>query len=868
MSDELAFHLDMETEKNIRNGMSPTEARRVALIAFGGMDRVAEEMRDVRNISWLEDLVHDLRHVARALARSPGFALTAILTFALGLGANATMFGVIDQLLFRAPAHVTSPDRIVMLSMRGPGSTGIGQPTFNWPVYRVLRERVRSFDAIALADYQPMDVPIGTGADAQSLSGLLVTPSYFTVLGLRPALGRFMAASEGNEPVGAAVAVISYGSWTRRFGNARNVLGTTLDIANQRFTIIGVTPRGFTGTELGEVDLWLPMTGALWLQPLPSNWTTMTSATYARVFARLRAGVSRERATDEVGRVLTAALPKEWYVNGRRALLTPLVQSRSAQQGGTARVTALLAAMSVTVLLIACANVANLLLARALRRRREIAVRLALGISRGRLARMLLTESMLLALLGGVAAVIVASWAGSLIRGLLFGDITWATGTVDRRMLAFTALAAILTGLVTGLIPALQASRPDMTSALKAGVREGGEQRTATRSTLLVLQAALSVVLLVGAGLFVRSLIALTATRLGVDPDRVLTASMNLRAVGRRADESDEIYRQALARVRALPGIASAAAAYTTPFGASWGADMRVPGRDSLPEAQGPFYNSVSPGYFATLGTRILDGREFTDADRPGSPRVIVINATMARLLWPGRRAVGECIDFVTDSLPCATVVGVVEDIRRQGLFEGPTYFVHVPLTQDVLALRARHVLVRPRGDASRMIEPVRRAVQTAAPGLPYAKVQRIGDMSILVSQLRPWRLAAALFGAFGLLALALAAVGLYGVVSYSVAQRIPEMGVRVALGASRRHLAELVVRQGVAVTSIGVALGVIVALITGRFATPLLYQESPRDPIVFGIVVATLFVVAVAASAVPAWRASHVDPIEALRTE
>jgi len=810
----------------------------------------------------------DLRYAGRALAHSPGFALTAILTFALGIGANATMFGVIDELLFRAPAHVTSPERVVLVSMRSPSSDGLGQQTFNWPVYRILRDGAKSFEDVGITNYRPIDIPIGTGNDAQNASGLLVTPSYFTVLGVRPALGRFIMPGEGAAPVGVPVAVISYGYWTRHFGAAPNVLGSALDIANQRFTVVGVAPKGFTGTELGEVDVFLPMTAALSLMTLPPNWQEMAGATYARIYGRLRPGVTSEQAADEVGRVMAGELPTQWYVKGRRPVLTPLVRSRSAQQGGTVRVAAVLAAMSITVLLIACANVANLLLARALRRRREIAVRLALGVSRGRLARMLLTESTLLALLGGLAAMLVATWGGSLIRGLLFGDIIWATSSVNERMLAFTTLVALGTGIVAGLFPAIQASRPDLTSALKQGAREGGGQRAVTRSALLVVQAALSVVLLVGAGLFVRSLFALNATRLGVDPDRVLTASMNLRAIGRTPEQSDEIYNQALARVRALPGMEHAAIAATTPFGASWGTGVRVPGRDSLPEASGPFYNAVGPGYFATLGTRIVDGREFTEADGPSSPRVVVINATMARLVWPGRRAVGECIRIEVDSLPCAMVVGVVEDIRRQGIFEGDMYFVHVPLTQDVLSLHARHLLARPRGEPRAMLEPVRRAVQNAAPGLPYAKVQRIGDMTDLVAQLRPWRLAATLFAAFGVLALVLAAVGLYGVVSYSVAQRMREMGVRVALGAQRRHIAELVLRHGAGVTGFGVALGVIAALFGGRFAAPLLYETSARDPVIFGVVVVTLFAVALVASAVPAWRATRADPIDALRSE
>ncbi|MFN2565239.1 MAG: ABC transporter permease, partial [Gemmatimonadaceae bacterium] len=816
----------------------------------------------------LEAVRDDLRYTLRGLAKAPGFAAAAILTFALGVGANSTMFGVVDRLLLRPPAHVREPERVVRLAARMVGETTGGQRTFSYPVYKAVRDRVRSFEVVAMSAYA--GVPWGRGDQARGLDGLLVSASYFPLLGVRPHLGRFILPEEDVEPVGAPVVVISYGFWMRQFAGDRRVIGRTLELGQRRYMIIGVTPPGFTGTELSAPDVWIPITASQGRLQADAGWATRGgSTTWLSIYARLRPGVAPHWVSGETMRAMRAAAPDAFYVGpNRRIIVEPIIVSRAESAGVGAQVTTLLAAMSILVLLIACANVINLLLARGLRRRREIAVRLALGVSRGRLVGQLLAESVLLALLGGAAALLVAYWGGGLVRTLLFGDITWADAPVDRRVLGFTMLLALVAGVLAGLLPALQTSRPELTSALKAGAREGGATRSRTRTALLIMQAALSVVLLVGTGLFVRSLGRISQIRLGVDVDRVLLGRMDLRATGRSPADADAVFGRVLDRVRGLPGVQSAAVAATVPFSESFGAGVVVPGHDPRSVDDPHFYNAVTPGYFATIGAPLLAGRDFGPGDHAASARVVIISEAMARRYWPRESAVGNCIFVDSDTPPCAQVVGVAADVKRQGVFEEDRMFVYAPLAQAP-RIRSRRLVVRPAGDdPARLIEPVRRAMQTAVPGLPYASVGLLRDMTNVRQQLRPWQLGAAFFGAFGALALLLAAVGLYGVVSYTVTQRTHEMGVRVALGAQARDVARLVMREGVGVTAAGAAIGVAAALAGGRFVQSLLYEVSAWDPLVFAAVAVTLLAVAVAATLVPAWRATRVDPVVALRAE
>jgi predicted permease len=519
------------------------------------------------------------------------------------------------------------------------------------------------------------------------------------------------------------------------------------------------------------------------------------------------------------------------------------------------------------VLLIACANLANLLLARSLRRRREIAVRVALGASRRRLAAQIATESILLATIGGLAALAVAQWGGAIVARELFPDAVWADSPVDGRIVAYTVVVTLFAALIAALVPAIQMSRPDVTSALKAGGR-GGSERARTRNALLVLQAAFSVLLLVGAGLFVRSLRNVTSLDLGMDLERTLLATMDLKKLGLPLSEVNDLYTRMAERARAVPGVERAAVAVTAPSYHSYGTSLRIPGRDSLPNLDGPYMNGVEPDYFAALGMRIVRGRAFTDDDVRAGNRVVVINETLARIGWPGHDPIGQCLKIGGDTVPCTTVVGVAADSRRQNLIEDPNFHVHVPITQSTQWMDTRVLVVRTKGPRTApLLSAIALAMQSTAPRLPYAFVRPLSQYRF-DAELRPWRLGASMFGAFGVLALVLAAVGLYSVIAFSIARRTHELGVRMALGAQARDVVGMVLRQAVVLASIGAGAGVALALGGGRLIEPLLFHTSPRDPVVFGSVVAVILGISVVASLAPAIRATRVDPVTALRTE
>ncbi|HKG91539.1 MAG TPA: ABC transporter permease [Gemmatimonadaceae bacterium] len=828
----------------------------------------------------MESAVSTLRYAARSVFRSPGLAAVVTLTLALGIGANATMFGVVDRAFLRPPAHVSDPERLMrVLSVRAFGGQESRGPTVSYPVYTDLRDNAPGLEHVAAYAY-PQSLTLGLGPDARPVRAQLVSAGYFATLGVRPALGRFFRPDEDQLPAGAPVVVVGDAFWRRQLAADRAAVGQAIQLGAERYTIVGVAPRGFAGLGGSAPDLWLPITASTRLRAGSTDaWARERNMLWMEVVARPRAGVSREQAQAQATAAMRAGNP-DWasYDPGFRAELRPVQPPKSAvlrkQEDETPVLTVsrLLGGVSILVLLIACANVANLLLARGASRRREIAVRLALGISRRRLVAQLVAESMVLAALGGAAALLVTYWGGDLMRAALFAGVDFADKPVDARVLAFTAAATLLAGLATGLVPALQASRPELVAALRQGARGSTAQHGRTRIALLVLQSALCVVLLVGTGLFVRSLRNVSALRLGIDTDRVLVARMNLASVGYKPPAVDALYRRMEERVRTMPGVAAAAVGVSLPFSSSYAVDLRVPGLDSLPSLAdgGPYINGVTPGWFATMGTRILRGRGFTDADdQPGAPRVVVVNESIARLYWPGQDALGKCMRIGSDTAPCSEVVGVAENARRQRIVEREVVQYYVPLSQAAASfLTSRVLFVRPAAgrDPGSLVAALQREMQGAAPNLPYADVVPL--RSLLDGEMRPWRLGSAMFGAFGLLALVLAAVGLYGVIAYGVSQRTHEMGVRVALGAQRGDVLRLVVGQGLRVTLVGVGIGVAAALALGPLAASLLFDVKPTDPAIFGGVVATLFVVAALASYVPARRATKVDPMVALRTD
>src|SRR5438128_9178859 len=764
-------------------------------------------------------MLADLRYALRTFARSPALVAAAVVCLALGIGANATIFGVVDTLLFRPPPHVQDPERVVRLYFRRrlpPFGTNTSSIT-GYPLYTLIRQSARSFDALAAFTYS-QNASLGRGVDARRVRVVLASASYFPLLGVRPALGRFYAADD-DRPDGPAVVVLGYGFWRASFQNDSGILGRQLQLGRSSYTVVGVAPERFTGVNLENVDAWVPLTTAT--PELMGPGSLNRGSYFLQIIGRLGPG-GREAAEREATLAFRA---EDVYSGGDSnavALLGPVQHARCPEMSQNARVSMWLTAVSVIVLLVACANVANLLLARALQRQREIAVRLALGAARLRLARQLVTDSVLLALAGGVAALLVTLWVGPVIRAFLLPDIPALASAVDGRVLLFTGGVALLTGFLAGLVPALQVGRADLTPALKPGAGEGRYRRSRLRSALLVGQVALTVTLIVGAGLFARSLRNVAGQDFGFDPAHTLLATMDLRAAGYRPTQINQLNLQMLARLEGLPGV-EAAAATIGHFGWATASSVSVPGRDSIPQlkAGGPYCQRVTSGYFAAMGTPV-HGRAFTPADR-GAP-VAIVNETMARLLWPGEAAIGKC--FVGSDKRCAEIVGVVPDARRFNAVEEASLHFYVPLTPDSSEFITA-LVVRARGRPQDFVAPVRAAMQQTAANLPYAAVTPLADL--VAPSIRPWRLGTTMFGLFAGLALVLAAVGLYSVLSYTVGQRSHEIGIRMAMGARRSNVLGLMVGQGVKIAALGAGIGAVAALAGGRVLNSLLYGVSPR---------------------------------------
>jgi len=884
IEEELRAHLALRAARLVDQGLTPTEAERQALRRLGSSweDAVARlheaghdrddrlRTRERADAAW-----NDVRYALRALARQPAFALVVVFTFALGIGANATMFGVIDRLLLRPPPHVRAPAELLEVG-RTTTQPGIQRMLsgLQYPLYTRLRADTAAFREVAASSFITA-LTLGAGAGAEQVFGVFANSDYFRVLGTDPALGRFFGSQEDGDVPSSDVVVLSHGFWQRRFAGDPSILGKTLSVGPRSLTVVGVASESFSGVDPRRVDMWIPINQAavyhVALDGFPTHWGSI----WVRIHVRLTSGLSASEAAARATTLYDVGF-SEWAGGGRgkggfdvdhlvlRSVL-PAEQLADSPEAGFAR---LLLAVSAVVLVIACANVASLLLARGTERRREIAVRLALGVSRWRLFRMLVAETIALAVCGGVIAILVARWGIALLQRTLLSDFAWTESALDVRVLAVTLGLVLTTIVLAGVAPALRASRPDVVDALKAGGREGGVALSRVRSALMIAQAALSVVLVVGAGLFVQSLEAAASVRLGYETSRVLSATMDVESYGYSIPARVALYGDMRDRAMRVPGVVDAAISSTHPL-LGWGFGMRVsiPGRDTVPRSPmgGPYYNAVGAGYFSTLGLGVVEGRPLTAEDVAAEARVAVLSEAMARAYWPGERAVDRCLLLRGDS-ECTTVVGVAADAKEGLQPTDPRFLVYVPLGPRWNA-GANTLLVRSRdADAARLVEPLRRAMQGVAPNLPYADVQSLGDL--LAPEIRPWRTGATLFSLFGALALLIAAGGLYSAISYSVTQRRHEFGVRMALGAQIADVVRLVMDQGVRAALTGLALGSLIALAAGRFVETLLFQTSPRSPSAFAVAATLIVIVAIAATFIPAWRASRVDPVTALRGE
>jgi predicted permease len=604
----------------------------------------------------------------------------------------------------------------------------------------------------------------------------------------------------------------------------------------------------------------------------PSYYATHNMS-WMEMLVRRKPGVSLEEATTDLNAVYHRSYEAQLAENPAmrpinlarpRVYVTPVQRERGPNRGSDTKVATWLAGVAGVVLLIACFNVGNLLLARAFGRRREIAIRLALGVGKMQLMRQLIAESLLLATLGALGGIAIAQWGGGLLRKLLLGDADWTPTFQDSRLLMFTLGTTMLVALITGLAPALFAARSDIAAALKAGSREGTYHRSRTRMALLVMQVALSVLLLVGAGLFVRSLVKVKTLDLGYQPDRVAFVALDMRGVTLEGEARNALRRQLLERAEALPVVERASRTVSVPFYMNIGLDLTVPGVDSVSRLGDFYYHAVTPGYFATMGTRIIRGRGILDTDTKAAPKVMVVSQSMAQKLWPGRDALGQCVKVGTDTMPCTEVVGIAQDIKRGSLTkeEGLQYYVPIDQTQR----GGGGLFVRTKGDATAHVETLRRELQRGMPGASFVTITPLEE--ILAPVMRPWTLGATMFSVFGVLALVLAALGLYSVIAYNVAQRGQELAVRSALGARAQDVVTLILGEGLRLAVVGVVIGVALALTASKWIGPLLFEMSPKDPTIFAGVILTLLAVALIAGSLPAWRASRVDPNLALRSD
>jgi predicted permease len=819
-------------------------------------------------------VLEDLRHALRALRRNPGFTVVAILTLALGIGANSTIFSLVNGVLLKPPIGVRDPARVVSIYTSDYSSGPYG--TTSYPDFQAVRAETAIFSAVAVYELRPLALALGDRAEM--ITGQLVSGEFFPMLGTRPAAGRLLIPADAGAGGGEAVAVISHGLWLRRFAGDPAIAGRELRLNGRAFRVVGVAPAGFTGLLRAVVtDVWLPVTAGPLLDP-GSDELANPGARSFLMAARLRAGVTVPRARQQLAAVARArfeAFPDAWATvtgAGRALTVLPEAEARVPPQARTLSLgaSALLLVAMAMVLLIACANIANLLLARASRRRREMAVRVSLGAARHQIVRQLLVESMLLAVLGAAAGLALAGWITGAITTLALPGVPVTLRLdlgLDGRVLGFTAVVALLTGLAFGLLPALRASRSDVVSALKGDV--GGvarSRRLGLRGGLVVTQVAVSLVLLVTAGLFVRSLTRAETVDPGFDESGTALITFDLASSGYAEGQGQAFYNDLLERVRALPGVRSATLAQAVPLATCCNRrGTRIEGYAARPgESTEVNWNIVATDYFRTLRIPFVLGRDFTERDRADAPLVAIVNEAFVRKYWPGRSPLGRRIDLGGRDSHIAEVVGVVRNGMYRSLGEAPLPFLYVPLPQLYRPSMTLHV--RTAGDPSAMLPTLRAQIRELAPSLPLIHPTTLREATSLA--LWPHRLGALLLGALGAIAALLAALGLYGVLAYSVAQRTREFGIRGALGADRRRLVAQVIREGLVLSGTGAAIGLVLAGGATRLVRGFLFGVSPFDPAAFGAVTLLVAAIALLASYLPARRATRVDPMEALRHE
>ena len=860
LDEEIRAYAEMLTEEKIGQGMGADEARRTALIEVGGIEQVKEEVREVRAGAVMETLWQDLRYGLRVLLKQKAFTVVAVVTLALGIGASTTIFSAVNPILFE-PLPYPYADRITMIwDFAGDGSRLY--PTFG--TYRELVERSHSFDAIAVI--KPWQPTMTGRAEPERLDGQRVSASYFQVLGVRPVLGRDFDPSD-DQFNGPKVAIISDGLWRRRFGSDTKIVGQQIMLDANPYTVIGVMPGAFENLLATSAQLWTPLQYDKSLPPEGREW-----GHHLRMVGRLRSGVGTDQAKRDLN--VIARTPVQEFSRPPHASLDSGLIINSLQDDMTSGVRpALLAILGAVllVLLIACVNVTNLLMARGAQRRGEFVMRAALGATRVRLIRQLLTESLLLAIIGGVLGMVVAAFGVSALVALSPPGLPRASAiSVDGTVFVFAFGITTLVGLLVGLIPALHASRSDLHTGLQQSSRRTAGGQQLTRRMLVVAEVALALVLLVSAGLLLRSMQRLFAVDPGFDTSHLLT--MQVQTSGHRFDEdtTHRFFAQSLEAVRQVPGVTSAAFTSQLPLSGDLEDGYGVHFESSPtgnPEADNAALRYVvSPGYFETMAIPLRRGRLLNARDVADAPLAVVISESLAKSKFLGQDPIGQRLRIGPSDGPWYTVVGVVGNVKQTSLAVSQSDAVYITPTQWRFADKALWLVVRARGDAAALAPAIRQAIWFVDKDQPIVRVATMDNL--LAASAAERRFALILFEAFGLVALVLAATGIYGVLSGSVNERTREIGVRLALGASRGNILALVFRQGMTLTGLGVVLGLCGAVAASQAIITLLYGVSRLDPIAYLGVVSLLVGVSVIACWVPAWRAARVDPSITLRAE
>jgi predicted permease len=872
LDEELRYHLDKDVERNIARGLSPEEARRSALRGFGALQQVKEESRDARGVRLLEEIWRDMRYAARIIVKEPGFTLVAVVMLALGTGANTAIFTLVDKLLIR-PLPVEHAEDLVTVKAQSLNPYFMNT-IFSYPDYRDYRDlnRVTS----GLVAYAERDGLLGSGESPLKVSISLVSANYFDVLGVR-VRGRGFLPEEESLGASAAVAVMDYGLW-QRLGADPQIIGKTVVVNGLSLTVVGLAPKGFTGLRLERsTDLWLPLTMFRPLlgtdaDPLPTR-TTM----WLQLMGRLRPGISLAAARDsldatarQVFEANTAPADRQLPFNEKRIVLEPGGKGASILRTELGPALRLLMAIVVLLLVISCANIASLMLARAVANQRETAVRLALGAGRVRVVRLLLAESLVLTLIGATAGLALAPSLGGIVLafkpGLNLADTSLGSGP-DGRILAFTLSVSIACGLLFSLFPVLQTRKVEIAPELKGSLSSSDRRRRKLdlRSVLVVGQIALAVLVLVAAGLLARSLQNLLAIDLGFQADKVLVLPIELPR-NKKADDARQFYRILESRLAALPGVDAVSSASVAPMSGGVGSmGISIEGR-TVPADQNLAvdFNEAGPGYHQLLGIPMVRGRSLDERDSAATAPVVVVNEAFARMFFDGQDPIGKRITYGRGQ-PWIEIIGVARDYKLQKLTEPPPPHIDLPSSQSNVA-GYTSMLVRTTTDPLSVLRPAVQLVHEIDPAVT------VSDAAALSSNVRdsiaPARMAAALISVFGTVALLLAAVGIYGVMAYSVTRRTREIGIRMALGARRQDVLMMIIRRGGLLTLAGLAIGIICGRIASRLMASLLYGVGAGDSLAFTATALLVLSAALLACYLPARRAAKCDPMRALRYE